>query len=141
MTSQVSDLLHPSAQELLYFPASFAQRSLWLIHQLVPGTAAYNISNALRIQGELVGEMLERALQEIVQRHETLRTRFVAVRGEPQQVIEDYIHVELPLLDLSHVGGENGREAEAKRLALEEAQQAFNLQQAPLFRAKLLIKN
>ncbi len=123
---------------MVCFPASFAQQSLWLIDQLTPGKATYNMPSALRIRGTLEVEVLERTLEEVARRHETLRTRFVAVRGEPKQVIEDQVNVELPLLDLTNVAGEEEREAEAMRLAREEAKQPFNLQQAPLFRVKLL---
>ena len=126
------------AKEEVSFPASFAQQSLWLIDQLTPGKATYNMPSALRIRGKLDVEVLKRTVQEIVRRHETLRTRFVSVRGEPQQVIEEHANVELPVLDLTHVSGEQRREAEAMRLAREEAMQPFNLQQAPLFRANLL---
>jgi amino acid adenylation domain-containing protein len=138
MSSTVSDLRQPAAHETVCFPASFAQQSLWLIDQLTPGKATYNIPGALRIRGKLDVEVLKRTVEEIVRRHETLRTRFVAVRGEPQQVIEDQAIVELPVLDLTYLSGGEEREAEAMRLAREEAQQPFNLKQAPLLRAKLL---
>jgi surfactin family lipopeptide synthetase A len=131
--------LHPSpAQEVVFFPASFGQQRLWFIDQLTPGRATYNMPSALRIRGELSVDVLERTLQELTRRHETLRTRFVAVGGEPQQIIEDEVKVELPVLDLTRVVGDEKREAEAMRQALEEAQQPFDLQQGPLFRAKLL---
>jgi len=138
MTSSITDLRQLPAQEAVFFPASFAQQRLWFIDQLTPGRATYNIPSALRIRGKLDLEVLERTLQEVARRHETLRTRFVAVGGEPQQVIEDQVHVQLPALDLTGVVGEEEREAEALRLAREEAQQPFDLQQAPLFRGKLL---
>lgn len=138
MTSTSSALLQPAAQEVVCFPASFAQRSLWFIDQLTPGRATYNIPTALRIRGELHLEILKRTLEEVVRRHETLRTRFVAVRGEPQQVIDDQVDVELPVTDLTSIPGEEQREAEAMRLAREEAQQPFNLRKAPLIRGKLL---
>src|SRR5579859_46278 len=120
------------------FPASFAQRSLWFIDHLTPGKATYNIPNALRIRGELELEVMKRTLEEIARRHETLRTRFVLVEGEPQQVVEEHVNIELPELDLTSIAEEKEREAEAVRLAREEAQQPFNLQQAPLLRGKLL---
>jgi amino acid adenylation domain-containing protein len=123
---------------MVCFPASFAQQSLWFIDQLTPGKATYNMPGALRIRGELDVEVLERAVEEVARRHETLRTRFVAVRGEPQQVIEDQVNIQLPVLDLTDVAGEKKREAQAMRLAREEAQQPFDLKQAPLFRGKLL---
>src|SRR5207244_11920405 len=98
MSSSTLDVRQPPAREAVFFPASFAQRSLWLIDQLTPGKATYNIPNALRFRGKLEVEALQRTLEEIVRRHETLRTRFVVVRGEPQQVIEDQVDIQLPLL-------------------------------------------
>src|SRR5437016_9504600 len=138
MTSTRSDLLQPPAQEVVCFPASFAQRSLWFIDQLAPGKATYNIPSALRVRGKLDVEVLERALQEVAGKHETLRTRFIAIKGEPQQVIEDQVDIRLPLLDLTSIAGEKEREAEAVRLARGEAELPFNLKQAPLIRGKLL---
>jgi hypothetical protein len=138
MTSSTPDLHQSPAQEVFFFPASFAQQRLWFIDQLTPGKATYNIPSAMRIHGELDVEVLQRALKEVTRRHETFRTRFVAVGGEPQQVIENEVQVELPVLDLSGKVGEEEREGEAMRLALQEAQQPFDLQQAPLFRGKLL---
>jgi amino acid adenylation domain-containing protein len=138
MTLTVSDLHQPKAKEMVCFPASFAQQRLWFIDQFTPGTATYNLASALRVRGKLDVEVLGRTLQEVARRHETLRTLFVAVGGEPQQVIEDQITVQLPVLDLTGVAGDEEREAEAMRLAREEAQTPFNLKQAPLFRGKLL---
>jgi hypothetical protein len=124
----IKRIARPSPEQgEISFPASYAQQRLWFIDQLMPGKAAYNIPNALRIRGELDEEVLERTLQEIVFRHEMLRTRFVAVHGEPQQVIEEQVRVELPLTDLSHLT-EDERETEARRLAQVEAQEPFNLQ-------------
>jgi len=138
MTLTVSDLRQPTAQEMVSFPASFAQQSLWFIDQLTPSRATYNLPSALRVRGKLDVEVLKRTVEEIVRRHETLRTRFVTVRGVPQQVIEAEVNVQLPVLDLTFIAAEEEREAEAMRLAQEEAQQPFDLQQAPLFRGKLL---
>jgi amino acid adenylation domain-containing protein len=138
MTTSLSDIQQVPAQEVVFFPASFAQQRLWLLDQLTPGKATYNIDSALRILGKLDVEALERALEEVARRHETLRTRFVAAGGELQQVIEDGVSVELPVVDLTSIAGEEEREAEAVGLAQEEARQPFDLQQAPLFRGKLL---
>src|SRR5690348_4595731 len=110
VSETVSDLRQPKAQQLVCFPASFAQQRLWFIDQLTPGSATYNLPSALRIRGELDVEVLERTLQEVTDRHETLRTRFVSVRGEPQQVIEDQLNVQLPVLDLTSIRGEEERE-------------------------------
>jgi amino acid adenylation domain-containing protein len=141
MTSSRSDLRQSPAQEIVCFPASFAQQSLWFIDQLTPGRATYNLPSALRVRGELDLEILKRTVEEVARRHETLRTRFVTVRGVPQQVIEDQVEIQLPLVDLTLLTAEEEREAEAMRLAREEAQQPFDLQHAPLFRGKLLRLN
>ncbi|MFZ1010470.1 MAG: amino acid adenylation domain-containing protein [Candidatus Sulfotelmatobacter sp.] len=116
---------------------SYGQERLWFIYQLEPENVAYNVPGAVRIQGPLDVESLERTLREIVRRHESLRTRFVSVVGEPQQIIDASVAVEVPVTELSHLA-EPEREAEARRLALEEARQPFNLARGPLFRVKLL---
>jgi amino acid adenylation domain-containing protein/thioester reductase-like protein len=116
---------------------SYGQERLWFIYQLEPENVAYNVPGAVRIQGPLDVESLERTLQEIVRRHESLRTRFVSVIGEPQQIIDASVAVEVPVTELSHLA-EPEREAEARRLALEDARQPFDLARGPLFRVKLL---
>ena len=68
-------------------PLSYAQERLWFLDQLVPNNAFYNIPIALRLKGVLNVEALEKTLNEIVQRHEALRTRFVNQEGQPSQVI------------------------------------------------------
>src|SRR5688572_4290607 len=88
---------------------SFAQERLWLIDRLDPGRAAYNVHRSLRIRGGLDAAALERALTAIVRRHESLRTRFPQVDGEPVQVVEPARPVRLPLVDLG--GLEPGRRA------------------------------
>jgi amino acid adenylation domain-containing protein len=138
VTSSISDLRQSTAEEMVSFPPSYAQQSLWFIDQLIPGKATYNLPSALRVRGKLDVEVLLKTVEEIVRRHETLRTRFVSVRGEPQQVIEDHVTVQLPVVDLTSIQGEEKREAEAIRLAQEEARKPFNLKQAPLMHGKLL---
>ena len=116
---------------------SYAQERLWFINQLDPQNLAYNVPSAVRIQGPLDVQTLERTLQEIVRRHESLRTRFVSLDGEPHQVIDPSLFVELPVTDLGHVP-EPEREAEAQRLAVKEVAQPFDLKRGPLLRAQLL---
>jgi amino acid adenylation domain-containing protein len=118
-------------------PLSFAQERLWFIDRLEPGSATYNIPAALRLAGALDEAALERALGEIVRRHEALRTVFTEVDGSPVQVITPFGGFALPMEDLSGLG-EADREAAAGRRAGEEARRAFDLAAGPLFRAALL---
>jgi amino acid adenylation domain-containing protein len=118
-------------------PLSFSQQRMWLLDQLEPGNPAYHISHALRLSGTLDAEALKRSLEEIVSRHEALRTTFATVNGEPVQVISPTMDVTLPVEDLGGMP-QAEREAEAKRLALEEKRRPFDLERGPLFRAGLL---
>ncbi len=114
-------------------PLSFAQERLWFLDQLEPGGAAYNMPGAVWLEGDLDVGVLERSLNEIVQRHEVLRTTFRAERGRPLQVIAPSLPLSLPLTDLTQSDDE-----EAWRLAREEAQKPFDLARGPLLRATLL---
>jgi amino acid adenylation domain-containing protein/FkbM family methyltransferase len=120
-----------------HIPLSFAQQRLWFIQQLAPDSTAYNVRNAIRLQGQLNVRALEQTLGKIVNRHEVLRTSFVKVGGEPVQVISPLSSFELPLVNLSDLP-EPQRRAEARRLAVEEARRPFDLERGPLFRALLL---
>jgi amino acid adenylation domain-containing protein len=118
-------------------PASYAQQRLWLVEQLEPGAAAYNIPSAARLRGRLDAEALCEALREIVRRHESLRTRFTSADGRPVQVIEPGVEFDVPVVDLTGMS-EAEREERAKGLAREEARRPFDLTRAPLMRAALL---
>ncbi|MEW5931561.1 MAG: amino acid adenylation domain-containing protein, partial [Gemmatimonadota bacterium] len=118
-------------------PLSFAQQRLWFIHQLEPRSPAYNIPSPLRLRGRLRPGVLERALTELVRRHESLRTVFRSAAGEPEQVVRPAGPAALPVVDLR--GIEAGRrEATVRRLAAEEAGRPFDLARGPLLRAALL---
>ena len=116
---------------------SFAQQRLWFLDQLVPGSIAYNISEAVRLTGPLNVVALEQSLTEILRRQEILRTTFGAIDGKPFQTISPAKPFILPVTDLQHFP-ETEREAEARRQATEEARQSFDLAKGPLFRAILL---
>jgi len=118
-------------------PLSFAQERLWFLDQLQPGSAFYNIPAALRLRGALDAEALERALGEIVRRHEALRTTFTDRDGTPLQVIAPFGGFRVPVRDLSGLDGA-AREAQVRRLASEDATEPFDLAAGPLFRASLL---
>src|SRR5262249_17533373 len=82
-------------------PLAFAQQRLWFLQQLAPEDTSYNVMVAVRLQGVLEAAVLKRALEEIVLRHEVLRTRFEEIDGQPVQLVEDPMPVALPLVDLS----------------------------------------
>jgi hypothetical protein len=119
-------------------PLSFAQTRLWFIDQLEPGSSAYNIPTAVRFSGRIDLAALRRSFQEIIRRHESLRTTFATNDGEPSQVIEPESNFVLPVVDLRGAP-EPEREAEARRLANEEVETPFDLAGGPLLRARLLL--
>jgi hypothetical protein len=102
-----------------------------------PGAAVYNMPAALRLRGNLDAPSLQNALNEIVQRHECLRTHYVQQEGMPQQVIVSRLSLALPVTDLRDLPhGE--REARAEWLIEAEAQAPFDLSAGPVIRASLL---
>ncbi len=118
-------------------PLSFAQQRLWFLDQLEPGNPLYNVPCAVRISGPLNVEALERGLNEIIRRHEILRTRFTTNAGQPVQVIAPTLTIPLPVTELAKLP-HSEREAKAEQLAAEEARRSFNLGAGPLLRANLL---
>jgi acyl carrier protein len=118
-------------------PLSYAQQQMWLLHQLEPSNASYNLPRAVRFDGRLDLDALRNALAEVTRRHESLRTSFAVVDGRPVQSISEESH---PLLNFTDLGllDEGSREAEASRLALEEAQRPFDLARAPLLRTTVV---
>ncbi|HST60536.1 MAG TPA: AMP-binding protein, partial [Longimicrobium sp.] len=118
-------------------PLSFAQERLWFLDRLNPGSTTYNMPLARRLVGALDVPAFERALGEIVRRHDSLRTTFQEADGSPVQTIAPFDGFELPVWDLSGVD-EADREAAARQRAGEEARRAFDLSAGPLFRAGLL---
>jgi non-ribosomal peptide synthetase component F len=121
-------------------PLSFSQQRLWFLNQLESGFPAYNISLAYHVRGLLNIVALERSLGEIIKRHETLRTAFPFVNGQPIQCISQDVAFKLQIVDLREVAEAN-REVESKRLATKEDREAFDLQKGPLLRVKLLCLN
>jgi amino acid adenylation domain-containing protein len=118
-------------------PLSYAQQRMWFLNQLYPNTAALNCDFAIRLRLEYKIPVLERTLNEVVRRHEILRTTFCEVNGETVQVIAPFLHTPLRVVDLSHLP-ESDRELEALRLSTEEARAPFDLTHGPLLRTKLL---
>jgi amino acid adenylation domain-containing protein/non-ribosomal peptide synthase protein (TIGR01720 family) len=129
-------LIHPAPRDA-ELPLSFAQQRLWVLDQLEPGSPKYNLPAAVRLTGHLEVAALKQSLNEIVHRHEILRTSFATVDGRAVQIIAPELAIELPEIDLSNLPPSK-REAEAKNLASEEAQRPFNLNSGPLVRACLI---
>jgi amino acid adenylation domain-containing protein len=120
-------------------PLSFAQQRLWLLDQFEPGSRAYNLPVHRRILGPLDPAALERALGEVVRRHEVLRTTFRTApeSGEPRLAVAPPGAFSLPRVDLSGLPVRE-REAEAARLVVQESWRPFDLAAGPIFRAALL---
>ena len=114
---------------------SYAQERFWFIEQVSGGSAAYNIAWPTRLRGRLEVPALQRALSEIVRRHEVLRTRFDADGGRPVQVIEPSAAPPLEFVDLS---ADSDREASARHAVDQRTQAAFSLSELPLARASLI---
>ncbi|MBO0798422.1 MAG: AMP-binding protein, partial [Blastocatellia bacterium] len=118
-------------------PLSFAQQRLWFIDQLDRGNPAYNFPIAVRLTGSLNVAALEQSLNEIVRRHEALRTTYGQVKGQPVQIISTTLTLPLPVLDLRALSASE-RESQAMRLAAGESRRPFDLAQGPLLRVSLL---
>jgi amino acid adenylation domain-containing protein len=127
----------PRAPRAGRIPLSFAQQRLWFVDQLDPGQSVYNLATALRLSGRLDVGALRRSCDEIVRRHEALRTTFGDERGEPFQRIHDPAPVALATTDLSALP-DAARELEALRRCGEEATRPFDLAGGPVLRALLL---
>lgn len=118
-------------------PASIDQERLWFIDQLQPGNTAYNIFNASRIRGSLNVPIMERVINELIQRHEVLRTTLKSVDGLPVQVIAPALTITLEPVSLEHLP-EAERYDEAVRLTTEEFARSFDLEKDALVRVGLL---
>ena len=118
-------------------PLSFAQERLWFLDQLEPGNPFYNVPLALCLRGRLAVAALQASLNEIVQRHEVLRTTFPAVDGLARQVIAPQLEIPINRVELQAQATAEIY-AEVERLALREAQRPFDLREDALLRATLL---
>ncbi|MFO0760432.1 MAG: amino acid adenylation domain-containing protein [Byssovorax sp.] len=115
---------------------SFAQERMWFIDQLEPNNPFYNMLSAVRLTGKLDAAALEKAVQEVVRRHEALRTTFDTVDGVPVQRIHDHVVVSLPVVDLRALPAEERLPA-VKKAGAAEANKPFDLQRGPVLRPSL----
>jgi amino acid adenylation domain-containing protein/non-ribosomal peptide synthase protein (TIGR01720 family) len=136
----LAQLLQKKANQARRFPLSFAQKRLWFLDQLQPGLPTYNIPAALHLRGSLNIAALELSINQIMQRHEVLRSSFTVVQDEPYQQVYPHLTLQLPLIDLQALPAEK-QQQEVQNKVREEAAQPFDLSCAPLFRAKLLKLN
>jgi hypothetical protein len=120
-------------------PMSFEQERMWCLDRLDPGNGTYNITNAARavFPRELDLEALERSVNEVVRRHEALRTGFRSVDGRPVATVAPAAALHVPVDDLRHLPPQS-REPEALRMAEADARQPFELHRAPLIRFRVL---
>ncbi|HZF13276.1 MAG TPA: condensation domain-containing protein, partial [Thermoanaerobaculia bacterium] len=127
-----------AAAEAAAAPLSYAQRRLWFLDRLAPGSPAYNVPSTYRLAGPLAPAALAAALAEVVRRHRVLSARFVERDGEPRLTIaEAKAPGFLPLVDLSALAPAR-RSAELASLRSAEAERPFDLAAGPLLRTGLV---
>ncbi|MBD1825980.1 non-ribosomal peptide synthetase [Microcoleus vaginatus GB1-A2] len=128
----------PKRKEGDSIPLSFAQQRLWFFDQFEAGKSFYNLPGAIRLKGKLNVAVLEQTFNEILNRHEALRSTFTEVQGQPIQVIAPPgTRLRLPVIDLRELP-QSDRDAAVKQLSAKEAQQPFDLERGPLLRTSLL---
>jgi amino acid adenylation domain-containing protein len=118
--------------DVFVFPVSFNQQQLWFLHKWAPDIAAYNLPVAYRLHGALNLASLRQSLNEIVRRHESLRTTFGSLDDQTVQRIAPALTLDCPVIDLE---ARPNRELDLQRLVKRAAQQPFNLETGPLARA------
>jgi amino acid adenylation domain-containing protein len=136
-SNAVGERIEPRAQPGSAAPLSFAQQRLWFLDQLEPNLSFYNLPFAFRLHGPIHLSALDQALNEIVRRHEVLRTTFAREAGQPVQVVHAEMRIDLPVTDLTDQTSED-REPEAARLAALEAAAPFDLHSDAMLRARIL---
>src|ERR1044072_4468679 len=125
------------SEDVFVFPLSFAQQRLWFVQLMDPASSAYNMPMAFRLSGRLDVEALEWALNEIIRRHEILRTTFDVLDQQPVQLVAHSLTLKLFITNLGSLPAPL-REVEAERFANEESQRQFDLARGPLIRVTLL---
>ena len=117
-------------------PLSFAQRQMWMIDRMTPGNPAYNVPVGYRIRGVLNATALEDSVNEIIKRHEVLRTTFVVKDGDPFQLIHPALTIKITFTQLDHLPSKE-REDRLQTRASEESVRSFDLSRLPLIRVSL----
>src|SRR6266478_9187201 len=136
-TSSASASPGSLGEPLYRFPTSIAQQSFWYLDRLAPGNPCWNIAVRFRIAGPLDVSLLQRAVDEVVRRHDVLRTSFALIDGALAQIVHSEAMIPLPLDDLSDLASP-ARDAEEERRTIAEAALPFSLRTGPLLRVRLL---
>ena len=118
-------------------PLTYAQESLWFLQQLDPENIAYNSNHLVKFTGGMDRSSLEKALNELVRRHEPLRTLYPNVEGKPVQIVQPFESFSLPFMDFSNLAEEDKQQA-IQRYTAEHGDKPYNLQQGPVVRFALL---
>jgi amino acid adenylation domain-containing protein len=131
------ELVIPSAARTVDLPLSFAQQRLWFVNQISPDSTAYNLLEALRLDGSPQLVALEQSLSELLRRHEILRTTFPLVNGQPVQLIAPPTPVNLPIHNFQDLATEVQTDR-LRQMAIAQAAQPFDLAVGPLVQFTLL---
>lgn len=141
VNASVPDSIAPAAasgaQELFILPASLGQERYWDLDCLQPGNPTWIVAVRFRLQGPLNTDWLARAFNDIIRRHESLRTTFRRIDGQLMQLIRPELTIEVPVTDLRMLP-KSEHDAAVDRLSFQEARRGFDLSAGPLFRASLL---
>src|SRR6185503_315113 len=133
----LSTLINDEKGSAETFPVSFAQQRLWFLSQLEPDNPSYNVPQILRLKGELNKDALEQTINAIIARHESLRTTFKEIDGQPVQIVSSVHKIKMGFTDLKGLP-ESEREDEARRLAITEVRRPFDLSRDCPLRALLV---
>ena len=127
----------PRSREL---PLSYSEERMWFLHHLQEDAAAYNVATLYRLAGYLDVAALERSFNEVLKRHEILRTSYTTDNGRPVRFIAPSLSIDLPVVDLEFTT-QKERDQEIQRYATEQAKCSFDLSRPPLLRIALLREN
>ncbi len=120
-----------------YYALSYNQQRLWIIHRMEPGNVSFNMPGTIPLPGDVREERVKKALEGLLQRHESLRTGFVEKDGEPLQFIAENPPLPFKLLDLSAFE-ETVIEEKREAFFIEDARRPFDLSRPPLIRITLV---
>ncbi len=129
-----------AVEEKEFYELSYSQRRIWDIKQANPDDISYNTPSQIVFDHEVDEEIIKKVIGRLMERHESLRTSFRQVEGQPVQVIEKYdnLYVPLQVIDISSLE-ESEKQHERKRIFDQEARTPFDISRAPLF-SSLLVK-